>query len=416
MSISSLDLINQTTLVPNTLLGYSSNGVSAIEILPTSITIAGDLTTTPIYVGISASTGLTTTLATGLDVNCDFNMNSNDITNLDTLSSTTGNPLTISSDDILYLNSANNTQINAVSSFTAVAGDNIILTATNDAMTLSADDDITIGSVSKGILINGGTGDAGNNDIVLTTQNATLQGVIILQSGGDIQLNASNAGISALASADITLTSTAEDIGLNAYTDIFLTSADNTQVNCGENFLVQTNSTTGLINLNTGDLFNGGGIKWNSYPMGMTFLHKWQGSFSYPIGSPNTWDISQITTTSFPLPFLYGTWAVSFSINFHSQGSATSDKGFACYIDFTDGNGTPFTGFTFNQATPYAQYFNASNYVNTSQTPMIITMTDYFDFTGAVNNLDIRLNYYADNPINQNYSITSAFTLMTLLI
>jgi len=124
-----------------------------------------------------------------------IDMNSNNIINVDTISSTTGNPLTISSDDIIYLNSGNNTQINAVSSFTAVAGDNIILMATNDAMTLSADDDITIGSVSKGILINAGTGDAGNNDITLTTQNSTLQGVITLQSGGDINLNASNSNI-----------------------------------------------------------------------------------------------------------------------------------------------------------------------------------------------------------------------------
>ena len=42
-------------------------------------------------------------------------------------------------------------------------------------------------------------------------------------------------------------------------------------------------------------------------------------------------------------------------------------------------------------------------------------MTDYFDFTGAVSQLDIRLNYYADNAISQNYSITTSFTLMTLI-
>ncbi len=84
MSISSLDLINQTTLVPNSLLGYSSNGVSALEINPTSITIAGNLTTTPVYVSIS-TTGLTTTNPNGLDINCDLDMNSNDITNVGTI-------------------------------------------------------------------------------------------------------------------------------------------------------------------------------------------------------------------------------------------------------------------------------------------------------------------------------------------
>jgi len=88
MSISSLNTSAQTGLVPQTLLGYSSNGVSAIEITPTTITLGGDLTTTPIYVGISASGGLTTTNPNGLDINCDIDMNSNDITNVDTISST----------------------------------------------------------------------------------------------------------------------------------------------------------------------------------------------------------------------------------------------------------------------------------------------------------------------------------------
>jgi hypothetical protein len=182
--------------------------------------------------------------------------------------------------------------------------------------------------------------------------------------------------------------------------------------------LIGINSTANqAINFspsNSTDLINNGYVNWYNRPMGISFLHKWSGSFSYPFSSTNTWDISQLTTTSFPLQFLHSTWAVSFSINFHSQG-ATGDKGFACYIDFADGNGTPFTGFTFNQNTPYAQWFNPSTYTATSQNPMIITMTDYFDFTGAVNQLDIRLNYYADNNISQNYSITSCFTLMSLI-
>jgi hypothetical protein len=79
MSISSLNNINQTGLVPQNLLGYSSNGQSAIEITPTSIVLGGDLTTTPIYVEVSASTGLTTNRVGGLNINCDLDMNNNDI-------------------------------------------------------------------------------------------------------------------------------------------------------------------------------------------------------------------------------------------------------------------------------------------------------------------------------------------------
>jgi hypothetical protein len=83
MSISPLNNFNQTGLVPQKVLGYSNDGVSAIQILPTEITLGSNLNTqTPIYVGISASTGLTTTRPLGLNINCSLDMNSNNITKL----------------------------------------------------------------------------------------------------------------------------------------------------------------------------------------------------------------------------------------------------------------------------------------------------------------------------------------------
>jgi len=122
MSIAPINPNAQTQLVPNSLLGYSSDGVSAIEILPTSITIAGNLTTTPIYVGISASTGLTTTLATGLDVNCDFNMNGNDITNL--------NSITNNSSGLNITGFGGDININAGGDLNLSADGNVNITAT----------------------------------------------------------------------------------------------------------------------------------------------------------------------------------------------------------------------------------------------------------------------------------------------
>jgi hypothetical protein len=409
MSISPINNLAQTGLVPQTLLGYSSNGVSAIEINPTSITIAGDLNTaTPIYVGISASGGLTTTLATGLDVNCDFNMNDNNITNLNEISGTTD--LTLSASDIytntqglqldagLYINlvcsngnidlTTTNGNINLTSTGINLTGSDFVnITASNDAMTLTAGDDITLQSQEKGIVITAGTGDAGNNDITLTTQNATLQGIISLQSGGDILLNAQNGAV------------------------VSITSADNTQISCGENFSVSTNNTTGLINLTTGDLFNNGGVKWNNYPMGITFFNKWQGSFSY--NTPTSWEIINPTNPiSFPPPFLYGTWAVQVSLNCWNAGSSPSDKQLAFYIDFLDGNSNTYTGFTYKQQTPFANWFNPSNY---AQFPLSITYTDFFDFNGAVNNLELRLNWFGDNAQPQEFNLSTTFTLMTLI-
>ena len=265
------------------------------------------------------------------------------------------------------------------------------MTATNDFMTLQADDDITLTSLAKGILINGGTGDGGNNDIVLTTQNSTLQGVITLQSGGDINLNALNSAV------------------------INLNSGDNTQVTCGENFFVNTNSTTGIVGFTTGDLANSGVVRWNSYPMGITFFNQWIGSFTYPVTGTNIWDNVRSQTISFPTQFLGGTWAVQFSINCWNVGSAPSDKGLAMYFDFLDGNSNTYTGFNYRQQTPYAQWFQPSQYTNTSQNPLSITYTDYFDFTNIANSLELRLWWYGDQPQNQEFNVSTTFTLMYLI-
>jgi hypothetical protein len=533
MSISSLSKSNQTGLVPQTLLGYSSNGVSAIEINPTAITIAGDLNTpTPIYVGISASTGLTTTLTTGLDVNCDFNMNSNDITNLNTLSSTTGSNLTLSSSDNIDLTATSGT-INANSDivmkdateptwnttlevsglsfnivnggdtnninidaeggstitcgFTNIIGTNsttinpyqiqldgggINTTLTPTSITNNDNFSITSSSITGNILLDSSQTDinGGIVNITATSTSVNLNGQTIQlgSSSGNITLTSNNDNIVLDANTDITLTTGSGVCNITSFDSLSILSLDSsititsnvssinllaptsevimtatqatltdgtgsttsiaptlikvgTQTSgddLGSISLIGINSTANqVINFspsNGSSIINNGYVNWYNFPMSITFLHKWQGSFSYPFGSPNTWDISQIQTTSFPSQFLHSTWAVSFSINFHSVGSATADKGFACYIDFIDSASNVFTGFTFNQNTPYAQWYNASTYNATSQTPLTFTMTDYFDFTNATS-LDIRLNFYGDNPQTQNYSITSAFTLMTLI-
>jgi hypothetical protein len=153
MSISQLNNSVQTGLVPNSLLGYSSNGVSAIEITPTSITIAGDLNTaTPIYVGISASTGLTTTLATGLDVNCDFNMNGNDITNVASII-TSGSNIDINAQtDAINLQSTTGMSL-------SVNNGALNLTSSGAGITLSTDQQIDMTATGSNITLNTPNGD-----------------------------------------------------------------------------------------------------------------------------------------------------------------------------------------------------------------------------------------------------------------
>jgi hypothetical protein len=165
MSISPLDLVNQTTLVPNSLLGYSSNGESAIEITPTSITLGGDLNTTPIYVEVSASTGLTTNRVGGLNVNCAFDMNGNDITECTSVSNSQGN-ITISSvaDDVNL--SAGGGAICSINAGTTNVSASDILTITGTtAVYIEGSNDLISLSSANGIFVNDIGGSGGNGNI-----------------------------------------------------------------------------------------------------------------------------------------------------------------------------------------------------------------------------------------------------------
>jgi len=193
MSIQPYNSQYQTSLVPQTLLGYSDNGVSALEITSTSIVLGGNLNTTPIYVSISTA-GLTTTLATGLDVNCDFNMNQNDITNVSSIIQE-GNDLNI------------NTGVSALD----------INISAGSALNLTGDDNINLTSTNGKTYINLSGASSGDGELVCSN----------FSSGGDITLSALSGGV----------------IGLN--------SGDNVQITAGENFFVNTNATTGIISLNT---------------------------------------------------------------------------------------------------------------------------------------------------------------------
>jgi len=197
MSIQPYNSQYQTSLVPQTLLGYSDNGVSALEITSTSIVLGGNLNTTPIYVSISTA-GLTTTLATGLDVNCDFNMNQNDITNVSSIIQE-GNDLNI------------NTGVSALD----------INISAGSVLNLTGDDNVNLTSTNGKTYINLSGASSGDGELVCSN----------FSSGGDITLSALSGGV----------------IGLN--------SGDNVQITAGENFFVNTNATTGIINL-TGDSMN----------------------------------------------------------------------------------------------------------------------------------------------------------------
>jgi len=108
MSISPINPSAQTGLVPNNLLGYSSNGQSAIEITPTSIVLGGNLTTTPVYITVNATTGLSTTNPNGIQIGSDIDMNLNDITEVNSITRLDGGDLSLQTQDGGNINLTNN--------------------------------------------------------------------------------------------------------------------------------------------------------------------------------------------------------------------------------------------------------------------------------------------------------------------
>jgi len=89
MSIPQLDLVNQTSLIPQFLTSITSNSDQSIEINATSGIILGTLlNTTPIFATIGQN-GITTTNPNGFDILSKLNMNSQNINNVDTITATT---------------------------------------------------------------------------------------------------------------------------------------------------------------------------------------------------------------------------------------------------------------------------------------------------------------------------------------
>jgi uncharacterized protein (DUF2345 family) len=217
--------IAQTNLIPKELYGtdtISGSDVS-MSVSPTGIILGGDLNTdTPITATISQA-GIITDNPNGFNILSSLNLNSNNITKVDNISSTSGNSLTITGDGGILMNS------------------------TNTGMNFTASvDDIEFNCNGNSIYLNS------NIDIGLNTTNGTITLNSIV---GDIQLNAPSATITASASADIALTSTAEDIDLNAFANINLTALT------GINILSPLNMNSNAItNVDTISSTTGSGI------------------------------------------------------------------------------------------------------------------------------------------------------------
>jgi hypothetical protein len=283
---------------------------------------------------------------------------------------TSGSDLTLTSSDNIVFNSTG---------IKLTGSDFINITANNDSMSLTAGDDITLTSTEKGIVINAGTGDAGNNDITLTTQNSTLVGNIVLNSGGGIQLDAQNSSMSLSANDDITI----QSAGLGSV------------------------------------LLNAPNMNSYGYALPICLNHfassSEYGNWSYTLGGQQFQDVfagSAITIT-LPPQFFADTpqsgytstrWQINFDMNCWNFANA-GDKGFAIYLSFLDNNNNPYEPFLYNQLTPYCKLDNHSSFSNQSCNQFkSIHFCDYIDFGGLAGSFDsnirLQMNIAGDNQYN----------------
>jgi len=247
--------------------------------------------------------------------------------------------------------------------------------------------------------------ESGQNLVTNATDTTTITSI-----NGNIQLSTLDDDIILNSNNQINLTTTNNSINLNSGTSVNIstgggeqvniTSSDNTNISSsGANVIINSNGTDGSCRFNTGDIVNGGGVYWNSFLMPISFTTTFDNGFNYPNGNPtDTWVNVFSQSIGFPTQFLATGYQITFNMNFFNTGSLPSDKQLAIYWVILDGNGTEYKGHTFTQDYPWANWFNPSQYTYTSQNPMPISYSDYFDLSSpsAINDLQLQLWWFGD--------------------
>lgn len=178
--------------------------------------------------------------------------------------------------------------------------------------------------------------------------------------------------------------------------------------NAGNFTRIAVDDTTRTNEINSVDIKSSCG-SGSYYTMPIQFTNKANSSYSYT--NNNTWQMVFSGSMSIPLEQLtltngYTTWKMDFAMNCWNC-TVQSDKAYAMYIEIRDVNGTgnDYSGFLFNQNTPYTTYKNSSSYSATNTQIENYVYTDYYDFSGATGSpLEIRLWRYADNTMSCEFS------------
>jgi hypothetical protein len=242
-----------------------------------------------------------------------------------------------------------------------------INTITQNSMTI-AEGDLTLSSTEKGIVINGGSGDAGNNDITLTTQNSTLVGNIVLNSAGIINLNASYSVVSTGAGNSTTIypTSIVIDDTISP-TPTQTTIANNLCLIDNYHRDYQVKSQYASLSGST-SCYIQNGVSARDKGIGYTISG----------GSGNFKVYHEIKP--FFLPYDSCKYRMNISVCLDNFGGGNQDKENQFYFELYDPNaGSVVEGFVFNNTFPYSTAIGIPKYNGNSV--MNFSYVDYFDLT-----------------------------------
>jgi len=334
-----MSITNTSNLIPSNLYGKSVNDEVSIEITPNGIVLGGDLTTTPITATISQS-GIITNNPTGFNILSSLNLNSNDITNVDTISGATGFDLNLSSSSQIVLTSTDNTNINTSAGINLNASDYIQLIATNDFINITADDDITLTSNSLNVH---------------------------LQAYDHILMNAPYSLFSNIAGSSTTIYPTSIVIDdTNSSPPTQTTIASNVCLIDNYHRDYQVKSTYASLSGST-SCYIQNGVCARDKGIGYTIT-----------GPPANFNV-YYEIKPFFLPYDNCKYRMNISIQLNQFGGGNQDKENQFYFELYDPTaGSVIEGFVFNNAFPYSTFIGMPQ---SGDSVMNFSYVDYYDLT-----------------------------------
>jgi hypothetical protein len=339
--------------------------------------------------GVPTSSDLADVLVNGNSAGTtDIDMNSQDITNVDT---------------ITFLNSTT-TNVYSV----GVNGNDFEIASSGDRMLLNSGVvESYWGDYSGGLNANIGLNIGGAIRCDIDTKS---DGIF---SAGDI--NAVGANTTIALNDNVGSISLISNSGTIALGDVNNTLGNNCKIE-----VLSTNDTIGL---------NGYNVNSYGFAMPICFTReRTADNFTYNLGG-QAWE--NVYTVNFAVPYEFfcqnpsagytsSKWKIEFALNCF-QFSNPTDKGIGLYIEFQDPASSIYTPNTFNQSTPfsYDKRFGYSSGGNQPYMPFI--WTDWVDFSGLVNTgsgnvpLNMLLWFAADAGLTTQFNLSVTLTRTNLV-